>query len=202
MIDPYSCIINYSEDENSFDEYLKKKHLFDLFKDLLEEFPDVKTFLGVVKYILYSYSPNSDMLLMNGETFDKTSQRIFKKTKLPQSLYEKVALLESENVQLAIERWLNFLNAEEYTNFVHFRDLRRTMLSSSIGSIEKSTGEQDYEQKMKNAHHAKALLEMMKESLAKYVQNTPKLKNSMTAYDTVKLNRNTAAVEDFINKSR
>jgi hypothetical protein len=139
---------------------------------------------------------------MNGETFDKTSQRIFKKTKLPQSLYEKVALMESENVQLAISRWLQFLDAEEFTNYVSFRSLRREMLSSSTGSILKSTGEQDFEQKMKNANHAKALLEMMKEALAKYVQNTPKLKNSMTAYDAVKLNKNTAAVEDFINNSR
>ncbi|MEO7048932.1 MAG: hypothetical protein ABI091_26755 [Ferruginibacter sp.] len=202
MVDPYHDIVSYSGDERIFDEYLKKRHLFDLFKDLLDEFPDVNIFFGIVKYILYAFTPSSDMLLMNGETFEKTSERIFKKAKLPQSVYGEVALMKSEAVQGAIDRWLQFGNEEEFTNYVNFRSLRREMLSSSVGSILKSTGEQDFEQKMKNAHHAKELLEMMKEALAKYVQNSPKLKNSIKAYDSIILNKNTATVEDFINKSR
>lgn len=202
MINPYSSIMNYSDDADGFDEYLKKKYIFELFKDLLEDFPDINIFKGVVKYVLWAYSLESDMLLMNGETFEKTSGRIFKKTKLPDRLYSDVALLENESVRVCIGKWLQFQNEEEFTNYCHFRDLRREMLASSIGKIIKATTEQDYEQKMKNAHHAKELLEMMKEALAKYVQNSPKLKNSIKAYDAIILNKNTATVEDFLNKSR
>lgn len=202
MINAYTSIQNYSDEQEAFDEYLKKKYLFDIFKDLLIEFPNVEIFKGVVKYILWAYSLESEMLLMNGETFEKTSERIFKKTKLPESVYVDVALLESKAVQTAIERWLMWQNEEEFVNYCHFRDLRREMLASSIGSIIKNTGEQDFEQKMKNAYHAKELLEMMKEALAKYVQNSPKLKNSIKAFDAVVLNRNTATVEDFLNKSK
>lgn len=202
MINAYTSIINYSDESDAFDEYLKKKYLFDLFKGLLEEFADINIFKGIVKYILWAYSLESDMLLMNGETFGKTSDRIFKKTKLPDTIYSDVALLESDSVRDCIEKWLQFQNEEEYTNYCHFRDLRREMLASSIGKITKATLEQDYEQKMKNAYHAKELLEMMKEALAKYVQNSPKLKNSIKAFDAVTINRNTATVEDFLNKSR
>lgn len=202
MINPYSSIMNYSDESDAFDEYLKKKYIFELFKDLLEDFADINIFKGVVKYVLWAYSLESDMLLMNGETFEKTSDRIFKKTKLPDDLYSDVALLENDSVRVCIGKWLQFQNEEEFTNYCHFRDLRREMLASSIGKINKATSEQDYEQKMKNAHHAKELLEMMKEALAKYVQNSPKLKNSIKAYDSIILNKNTATVEDFINKSR
>lgn len=202
MINPYTSIMGYSDESGAFDEYLKKKYIFELFKDLLEDFPDINIFKGVVKYILWAYSLESDMLLMNGENFDKTSDRIFKRTKLPEDLYSDVALLENDSVRVCIGKWLQFQNEEEFTNYCHFRDLRREMLASSIGKITKATLEQDYEQKMKNAYHAKELLEMMKEALAKYVQNSPKLKNSIRAYDTVILNKNTATVEDFINKSR
>lgn len=201
MVNAYSAIINYSNEDDAFDEFLKKKYLFEIFKGLLIEFPDVKIFTGVVKYILWAFSLESDMLIMNGETFDKTSQRIFKKTGLPERLYDDVALLKSESVQYTIEEWLKFQNHEEFTNYCNYRELRREMLSSSIGSILKSTGEQDFEQKMKNAIHAQELLEMMKESLAKYVQNSPKLKNSIKAFG-VTVNRNTATVEDFLNNSR
>lgn len=202
MINAYTSIINYSDEQQAFDEYLKQKYLFDIFKELLIDFPDVEIFKGIVKYVLWAYSLESEMLLMNGETFEKTSRRIFNKTLLPESVYVDVALLDNASVRNVIQRWLQYQNEEEFTNYCHFRDLRREMLSSSIGSILKSTGEQDFEQKMKNAYHAKELLEMMKEALAKYVQNSPKLKNSIKAFDGVMLNKNTATVEDFLNKSR
>lgn len=193
-------------DEYDYEEYIRRLHLFEIFKDIINEFKDEdnskEIIRGVIKFVLWSYSIESEMLLMNGETFEKTRLRIFKKCELPDRLFEEVALLKSGAVRNCIERWLRFQSHEEFTNYTHFRDLRLEMLSSSIGSIIKSTGEQDFEQKMKNAIHAKELLEMMKESLAKYVQNSPKLKNSIKAFDSVVLNKNTATVEDFLNKSR
>lgn len=204
MINPYSSLVN--SDEYDYEEYLHRLNLFEVFKDIVNEYKnrhDAKDVIrGVIKFVLWSYSIESEMLLMNGESFEKTRERIFKKTELPQDLFEDVALLKSYSVRNSIERWLRFQSHEEFTNYTHFRDLRLTMLSSSIGSIVKSTGEQDFEQRMKNAIHAKELLEMMKEALAKYVQNSPKLKNSIKAFDAVVLNRNTATVEDFLNKSK
>lgn len=199
MINPYQCIVDYEGDDDSFDEYLQEVHIFSIFEGLLTEFSEKKIFKGVVRYIVWAYSPESNMLLLNGETFEKTSDRIFKKTGLPNDLYDAVALIKSEIVQAAIQRWLKFLNEEEYTNYVHFRDLRREMLASSIGSIVKSTSEQDYEQKMKNAVHARELLEMMKEALQKYIQNSPKMKKGMNYFDNVIVTKNTASVEDFLN---
>jgi len=204
MVNAYTSLIN--TDEYDYEEYLRKLHLFEVFKDVIKEYRDREDYLeiigAVVKFIAWGYSIESDMLFMNGEGWDKTRERIFKKTNLPQNLFEDVALLKNISVQSSIERWLRLQNSEEFTNYVHFRDLRFEMLSSSTGTILKSTGERDYEQKMKNAVHAKELLEMMKEALAKYVQNSPKLKNSIKAFDAVVLNKNTATVEDFLNKSR
>ena len=204
MINAYTSLVN--NEEYDYEEYLKRVHLFDIFKDVIKEYKDredsFEVIRGVVMFITFSYSIESDMLFMNGESWERTRERIFKKTNLPDDLFEDVALLKNISVQTSIERWLRLQNSEEFSNFTHFRDLRSIMLSSCTGGIIKSTGEQDYEQRMKNAIHAKELLEMMKEALAKYVQNSPKLKNSIKAFEEVQLNRNTATVEDFLNKSR
>lgn len=182
MINQYSQIIN-SRDEEDFQETLTKIHLMEIFKCLLDEFPDAKTFKKVVQFVVWGYSPESEMLFVQGLSWDKLSKKIFDKSCLDECYFEQVALLKSENVQSAIHRWLRFSNDENFTQWATYRDLRRQMLSYSLSEMKKTSGEIDINAKMDAAKYSKELLVMMDDALQTFVQNHPKLKSSISALD-------------------
>ena len=196
MIHPYQQLVNY--EGNDLKDYLNKIYLLSIFSAVVEQYPN--DYKGVVKYILYAYSIDSDMLLI-GEEWSKACPRIFKHTLLPQDLYEDVALLKSSSVLSVIEKWLKFQNDENFTNYCHFRDLRFQMLQSSLSNILKNTGEIDYEQKMKNSIHSKELLAMMKESIDSFIQNHPIMKESIKAFNKANnMNSKTMGVEGMLKE--
>lgn len=182
MINQYSQIIN-SRDEEDFEETLTKMHLMEIFKCLLDEFPDVNTFKKIVQFIVWGYSPESEMLFVQGLSWDKLSKKIFDKTCLDECYFEDVALLKSDNVQKSIHKWLKFCNDEHFTQYSTFRDLRSQMLRYSLSTMLKTSGEVDINAKMDAAKYSKELLQMMDDALQTFIQNHPKLKSSISALD-------------------
>lgn len=197
MVNAYKEIINYSDEDEQFEEYLKKMHLYSIFQELINDFPDKNTFKGVVRFILMAYSVNSELLQTSGWTWTNLSKRIFEMSNLDEKYFDEVADLKNDSVRDVAEKWLQFQNDENFTNYCHFRDLRREMLSSSIGKIIKSTGEQDYEQKMKNAIHSVELLKMMEDAREKFIQTQPKLKVSVSELNKVNHSKSTKTTEEI-----
>ena len=183
MISPFHEIIK-SEDDN-FEEFLKKIHLFEIFKPIAIEFPDGDLFKGIVKFVAWGYSIHSDMLHTTGNTWDKVCEYIYDKAELPDNneLYESVAHLKSEGVRESVERWLNFQNNDAWVQYIHYRDLRREFLSLSLSDMKKATGEIDIEAKMKAALYSKDLLGMMEDAKDTFIQNNSKLKASVEAFN-------------------
>ena len=181
MISPFNELINTDKDD--YEDYLTKIHLIGIFKPVLEEFQDPDLFKGVVKFIAWGYSLNSDMLHTSGNTWSKVAELIFEKTGLPRGaddgIYNAVCKLQSENVRESIERWLTFQNEDNWQQFVHYRDLRREFLALCISDMKKATQEIDIEAKMKAALYSKDLLKMMEDARETFIQNNSKLKASV-----------------------
>lgn len=198
MISPYHELIKSEED--NFEEFLKKIHLFAIFQGILEEFPDMGLFKGIVKFIAWGYSMDSDYLTTSGNTWGKVAPYIYEKAELPgkegDDIYEAVANLQSPAVREAIERWVQFQNEDHFAQFTHYRDLRREFLSLSISPMKKNTNEIDIEAKMKAAIYSKDLLKMMEDAKDTFIQNHPKLKGSIDAFSKAgkdKVSRNAAS---------
>src|ERR1035437_2823463 len=138
MINNYSEIIKYDEGDEYFDDFLKKIHLMEVFKCLLEDYPDKKVFTAVVKFILFGYSVESDMLTTSGLTWDKLSDNIFKRVGLDEQYYDDVARLENDNVRLAIDKWLQLQNNENWTQYILYRDLRKQFLAAALFPLPKA----------------------------------------------------------------
>lgn len=220
MVNPYSSIINYDEGDDFFDEYLNRMHLLHIFKDLLQEFPEKEVFKGVVWFILWGYSVQSDMLQTNGLTWSKLSQLIFDKTGLDKKYFEKVAELESDNVRDAIDRWLIYQNDESFSQFITYRDLRKQFLSASLLPLPKATTkvtaslegdgltvekmEADLsrlkslvEAKMLCATNSEQLLKMMNDAKERFIQTQPKLKISVSELNKVTHQKSTRTTEEI-----
>jgi len=181
MIDIYSQIIKHDEDD-SFEDFLKKMGIISIFKEVIERYP--LNYIGIVKFILWGYSLDSDILTVNGNTWSTVSKEIFERTNLDKDLFEDVCELKSEEVLICIDKWLAFNNNEHWTQYVTYRDLRKQMLASAIGDIKTANGtETNYEQKMKNAIHSQTLLVMMNEAKETFIQNHPKLKASIDSFN-------------------
>lgn len=185
MINPFHEITTTQDDD--FEEFLKRIHLFEIFKPAYIEFQDLELFKGIVKFIAWGYSINSDMLNTSGNTWSKVAEMIYEKAELPRTesddVYHAVYGLKSDGVREAIERWLNFQNEEAWMQFIHYRDLRREFLSLSLSDMKKSTGEIDIEAKMKAALYSKDLLHMMEDAKDTFIQNNSKLKASVEAFN-------------------
>lgn len=185
MISPYHEITTIDHDD--LEDFLRKVHLIKIFEPLLEEFQDKSLFKGIVKFIAWGYSINSDMLNTSGNTWGKVSELIYDKCDLPQNsdIHDAVCKLKSAAVRDSIERWVQFQNDENWNQFIHYRDLRREFLELSLSPLRKATGEIDIEAKMKAAIYAKDLLKMMEDARDTFIQNNSKLKASVEAVNRV-----------------
>lgn len=211
MINPYQSIISYDEGDEFFDDYLKKIYLFEIFKGLLDEFSDKETFKGVVRFILWGYSPQSDMLQTTGLTWDKLAKKIFEKTGLDEKHYEAVAELASDNVREAIDHWLIFLNDDNFRQFIVYRDLRKQFLSAALFPLPKAkkglTGDdleadlsrikQLIEAKMLAATNSESLFKMMNDAKERFIQTQPKLKVSVSELNKVTHSTSTKTTEEI-----
>lgn len=202
MISAYQVLVK--QEEEDFQEYLKRVHLFSIFQPLLEEFADPELFKGVVRFIAWSYSMESEMLLTQGNTWSKVCDEIYEKSELPDDrkeidgVYNAVCNLQSENVRDSIERFLLLQNEDNWIQYTHFRDLRKQFLELSVSDMKKNTGEIDIEAKMKAAIYSKDLLKMMDDARDGFIQNHPKLRSSVEAMNKASNNsKNSRSVGSF-----
>lgn len=174
MINPYTQIINY--DKPDLKEYLAKIGMIDIFKPLLKDFKDVTLFKGTVKFILLSYSIESEVLHSTGISWIMMSKIIYEKAGLPDNddIFDKVANLKNDSVREAIENWLSFQNNEHFVEYTNARDLRKHCLQQSQ-SADKT------KERVDAMKHAKELRLIMDEAKAGFVENYENLKPPVQA---------------------
>jgi len=176
----YNTIISEKEDEFDFEQYLKKVDAYEVFQPVFEAYQDNALVAKVLKFILFGYSPDSDLLMEKGGTWDKLAKSIFTRVDIPSDYYEDIWHLKNEAVRVSINNWLEFLNDDNWTNYITFRDLRSQMIRHSLSDVKKGE-ELDIKSKMDAAKYAKELLEMMDSIKHNFIQAAPQLKVSMDA---------------------
>lgn len=185
MISLYSSISVFESSEEDFEFFLKKLYVFELFKPILSEFEDKDTFLKIVKFIVYGFSPDSTKLLTSGNTWSIISKNIYQECELPndEENFDLIGNLKSDSVRESVERFLDFSNNENWTQYSHYKTLRKQFLELSLSDMKKATGEIDIEAKMKAVVYSKDLLKMMEDARDGFIQNHPKLRGSVEAFN-------------------
>lgn len=179
MIKPFKELTTY--EGNDFVGFIKKILLYEVFKDLINEYGHDKGLLKqIIKYIVWAYSMESEKVVL-GMDWEKNKKRIFDEAELPPSeeMQEAVIYLKDEAILNTINKWLDFQDEEAYTQYCALKDLRVEMQVSSLRDIKKASGEIDYDQKFRNAQYAKDLLGMIKDVEAQLIQNDIKLKDAV-----------------------
>lgn len=216
MINPYQCIVDYEGDD--WEQYLTNICLFDVFKDLLAEFPVKKDFRGVVLFIAWGYSPESDMLQTTGLTWELLSSKIFERTGLDKKYYDAIAGLENNVVRECIERWMIFHSNEHFRQYCVYRDMREQFLKASLIPLSNSKPKtkkakeaavdegvdlhklkSSVEAKMLCATKSAELLKMMNDIKEKFIQSHPKLRSSVNQLNIVNDNRSTRTTEQMMS---
>jgi len=173
LINPYLKILQY--DKPDLKDYLDTIGI-DAFKPLLKEFSDPTLFRGAVKFILYAYSLESEVLHTFGNSWVTVYKTIYEKAGLPdnENTFDAIANLKSGEVREAIDNWLAFQENEAFTEYTKARDLRRYCLGQSQ-SADKT---KDRVEAMK---YAKDLLAIMEDSKSKFVANYEIMKAPLNA---------------------
>lgn len=187
MISPFFEITNHSS--NNLQSFLKERELWEIFEPILKEFGEA-IFPGVVKFILYGYSIESEVLHSTGITWETMSKVIYQKAKLPnnEDLFERIANLKDATVQDVITKWLDFQNNENFTDYINARDLRKHCLQVSKNADR-------MKDRMEAVKNAKECLQMMEEAKSKFVENYDIMKPSLSALKKAK--KNTLGPQDY-----
>lgn len=191
MINPYIQIINYNEQD--LNKYLEEIGVADIFKPLLKEFSDKALFKGAVKFILYAYSLESEVLHTFGNSWVTVYKKIYEKSGLPdnENTFDAVANLKSAEVRETIDLWIAFQNNEALVEYTNARDLRRHCLQQSQIADK-------IKERMEAIKYAKELLGIMDDAKSRFVENYEILKPSITALKKSK-SKNTLGPQDFAN---
>lgn len=174
MINIYSSILSYNKAD--LKEYLGKLGVLYIFKPLVKEFKDITMFRGVVHFILYAYSLESEVLHTSGNSWISVYKIIYEKSGLPdnEDVFNKIAEMKSEGVREAIELYLQYQSNESFIQYAYARDLRKRCLQDSQ-SAEK------LKDRMEALEYSKELLLMMDDAKAGFIENNDLLKPSIDA---------------------
>lgn len=176
MVIPTNDLINY--EGNDWQQYLNKLCLYDIFKDLCEEFGSDKEMLtGLMRYIVWAYSIDSNKIVLRQEWM-ANKKRIFKVASLPILMEEDVVYLKNKTILYTIKKWLTSQNEENYSTYSMLNDLIMELRVASNSPIKKSTGEIDYKTKVECAESVIELLAKKAEIEQKFIQNNDKLKEA------------------------
>ena len=195
MINAYSDLLAF--DGEDWEDYLTKICLIDIFKDLLTLFKDKEALRQGIRYIVMTYSKDSDNIIL-GIDWLKNKDLIFNKSLLSNDYYEDLVLLKNRIVISTIQRWLIFQDSATFSRLIMLKDLQQEMQQSANSKILKSNLEIDYDQKYKNACYVKELGKMIDDLEQELIQNNPKLKEATKELSRAKA-KNTIGVENFAN---
>ena len=206
MIIPIVDITRYDGD---WDEYLENICLYEIFKELILEFgADKEKLTGIIHYIVWAYSIDSDKLVIGSEWL-ANKKRIFKLCKeLPETGYwnedfkttwhDAVVLLKSKTILFTIKKWLNYQNDDNFQTWCMLKDLISEFRIAANSPILKSTGEIDYEAKRKCAESVIDLMQKKSDVEQTFIQNNPKLKEAYKEITKVQRSQtNSFGVESF-----
>lgn len=196
MISAYNSLITYNGSE--WEDYLEKITLYDIFKELLKAYPDKTDFTCGVKYILYTYSVDSEMIVL-GSDWQKNKQKIFEACMFrpKKEFYEAFVHLNNPAVLSTIEKWLDFQDEALFKQLSLLKDLLVQMQIASVSTIFKSTGEIDYDAKMHCAQYSLDLRKMIKDLESELIQTSGKLKDAVKEYKESK-NKKSFGLETFL----
>lgn len=178
MISVFQSLITHSDEK--WVDHIERIGVEDIFGPLLKAYPDEGVLSGVIKYILYTYSEESEMLAL-GKDWMKTKQRIFEKCciKPEKKMYEDLIHLQNDIVIAVIHKWMEYQDNDTFSQIQILKDLRVEMQVSCTSPIKKSSGEIDYSQKFLNAGYTVELKKMIKDLESELIQNTPLLKDAV-----------------------
>lgn len=196
MISAYNSLVTYSGDQ--WEDYLYKMCLYDIFKDLIKEYPDKDDFTAIIRYIVMAYSVESDAIVI-GSDWLKNKQRIFEKCDINKNsrLYVDLVHLKSKVILDTIHKWLEFCDNDLGTQLQILKDLRVEMQITCLTDIKKASGEVDFDQKFKNAQYSIDLKKMIKDLESELIQTSVKLKDSIKEYKEAK-KKNSFGLETFL----
>lgn len=176
MIIPTNDLINY-EGEN-WQEYLDKMCLYEIFKDLVEEYGSDKDILtGIIRYIVWCYSIDSNKIVIRQEWLSN-KKRIFKAASLPAVMEQDVIYLKNPVILYCVKKWLTGQNEENFAVWSMLNDLIVEMRIAANMPIKKATSEIDYKTKMDCAGYVIELQVKKAEVEQKFIQNNEKLKEA------------------------
>jgi len=200
MTIPTNDLINY--DGIDWGDYLKKICLYDVFKDIVEEYQnDPETLTGLIRYITWTYSLDSNKIVLRQE-WVINKRKIFKATGLLASMEDEIVFLKNKTVLYTAKKWLLLQDDENWSTLTMLNDLIAELRVASNSPILKSTGEVDYKTKVECAESVIELLSKKAEVEQKFIQNNDKLKE---AYKDVsqannKQGGNTMGVETMLKE--
>lgn len=196
MINAYSSIISYQEDE--WEDYLNKLALIDIFQPVINKYKNKNTLKCVIRYIVWAYSVDSEMVVL-GDDWKSNKMRIWDAAQVEpiKNLYEEVVLLKSKDVIATIENWLTWQDVDVFKQLSLLKDLRVQMQLASLSDIIKSTGEVDYDAKFKCAGYSIELKKMIKDLESELIQNNVRLKEAVKDIKTASKIRQTVSPENF-----
>lgn len=195
MTNAYSSIKNYHGED--WAAFLEEICVYDVFKGLFEEYPEVEVFKSVIKYIVNAYSIDSDMIMI-GLDWDKNKKKIFENTQVQQSteLYNALVHLHNDKVREAINLWLEFADNNVFTELQMLKDLKVELQHAAISRIIKSNGEVDYDQKFKNTGYVRELRIKIHELELELIQNNSKLKDGVVELKRILKQKNHFGIEN------
>lgn len=195
MINAYNDLVTYDGDD--LEDYITSICLIDIFKKLIELFKDKNALKQVIRYIVWTYSKQSEHIVL-GDDWLENKKRIFDKTFLHRSYYEDVVLLKNRIIAETIQKWIEFQDNNTYSNLISLKELMTEMRISSNSALKKADGESiDYDQKFKNAGYVFELEKMIKNLEQELVQNDMKLKEGIKELKKSSKNAFTVGVEKY-----
>lgn len=200
MISAYQHLIRYSG--NDWEAHIESISLNDVFGGLLKEYTDRGDFGCIIKYVLYAYSSESDMLII-GSDWIKTKRKIFERCSVmpKDSFYEDLIHLKNKIVLDCIQKWLDYQDEAVFTLLQTLKDLMAELQMSCLTEIKKSSGEIDYTQKYLNAGYVADLRNRIKDLESELIQTSALLKDSVKEFREAKRANKSFGLETFFKEN-
>lgn len=178
MTQVYTALFTYQQDD--WEDYLERLTVFDIFKDLLNEYTDKDIFKSVIRYILATYSLESEMIITSTD-WKTNKKKIFEGICVQPvvNLYEDLVLLKNATVRETIHRWMEWQDNDTYTQLQVLKDLKVEMQMSCLSDIRTPSNEINYSQKFNNAKYVGELSAMIKALESELMQNDSKFKEAV-----------------------
>ena len=195
MINSYFETVTYTGDD--YAEYLEKLNIISIFEPIFKEYEDPELTKKIVKYVAYTHSIESDKLSVSGDRRKEVS-KVFKELDIADNYYEDLVLLKNPAVIKSVQRWMNYKDNRQIEYLFTLQNAYVQQQAAALKDIKKSTGECDFDQKMRCIEHMTELKQMIKDAESELQQNHEKLKEAYKEVNKASMKK-TASVEDFIS---